>query len=187
MSKPDNRSLCCSFCGKSQQQVRKLIAGPTVYICDECIGLCNDIIAEEVDRELDDLRSMLHARVGSQERGVGRLRNFSERNAERLPAPLRDAIAEAASVSRRLESTLAESLPLVPRGHREEPADEGPPASLEEPVPLREIVFRVLTAWRALRSLRERLPRTVSPERFRAIDEATTTLGQLARQLDGLL
>ena len=43
--------LCCSFCGKSQKEVRKLIAGPTVYICDECIELCNDIIAEEYERE----------------------------------------------------------------------------------------------------------------------------------------
>lgn len=43
-------NLQCSFCGKSQKEVKKLIAGPTVYICDECIGLCNDIIAEEVDR-----------------------------------------------------------------------------------------------------------------------------------------
>ena len=41
----------CSFCGKSQDEVRKLIAGPTVYICDECIDLCNDIIAEECDQE----------------------------------------------------------------------------------------------------------------------------------------
>ncbi|MBL8911995.1 MAG: ATP-dependent Clp protease ATP-binding subunit ClpX [Archangium sp.] len=46
-----NQTLCCSFCGKSQKEVKKLIAGPTVYICDECIGLCNDIIAEEIDRE----------------------------------------------------------------------------------------------------------------------------------------
>jgi len=44
-------NLQCSFCGKSQKEVKKLIAGPTVYICDECIALCNDIIAEEVDRE----------------------------------------------------------------------------------------------------------------------------------------
>jgi ATP-dependent Clp protease ATP-binding subunit ClpX len=41
--------LQCSFCGKSQENVRKLIAGPTVYICDECIELCNDIIAEELE------------------------------------------------------------------------------------------------------------------------------------------
>jgi ATP-dependent Clp protease ATP-binding subunit ClpX len=46
-----NQTLSCSFCGKSQKEVKKLIAGPTVYICDECIGLCNDIIAEEIDRE----------------------------------------------------------------------------------------------------------------------------------------
>jgi ATP-dependent Clp protease ATP-binding subunit ClpX len=44
-------TLSCSFCGKSQKEVKKLIAGPTVYICDECIGLCNDIIAEEIAGE----------------------------------------------------------------------------------------------------------------------------------------
>jgi ATP-dependent Clp protease ATP-binding subunit ClpX len=46
-----NGNLSCSFCGKSQKEVKKLIAGPTVYICDECIGLCNDIIAEEVEKD----------------------------------------------------------------------------------------------------------------------------------------
>jgi len=47
----DNANLSCSFCGKSQKEVKKLIAGPTVYICDECIELCNDIIAEEYGQE----------------------------------------------------------------------------------------------------------------------------------------
>jgi ATP-dependent Clp protease ATP-binding subunit ClpX len=47
----NNGNLSCSFCGKSQKEVKKLIAGPTVYICDECIALCNDIIAEEVEKE----------------------------------------------------------------------------------------------------------------------------------------
>ncbi len=46
-SKDENSQLTCSFCGKSQDEVKKLIAGPTVYICDECIELCNDIIDEE--------------------------------------------------------------------------------------------------------------------------------------------
>ena len=41
--------LVCSFCGKDQDHVRKLIAGPTVFICDECIDLCNDMIEEEVE------------------------------------------------------------------------------------------------------------------------------------------
>jgi ATP-dependent protease Clp ATPase subunit len=40
-------NLSCSFCGKGQREVRNLIAGPTVYICNECVGLCNDIIAAE--------------------------------------------------------------------------------------------------------------------------------------------
>jgi ATP-dependent Clp protease ATP-binding subunit ClpX len=45
--------LKCSFCGKGQREVRKLIAGPTVYICDECVNLCNEIMAEEFDPALD--------------------------------------------------------------------------------------------------------------------------------------
>ncbi len=51
MDRRRDNNLCCSFCGKSQKEVKKLIAGPTVYICDECIGLCNDIIAEEIEKE----------------------------------------------------------------------------------------------------------------------------------------
>jgi ATP-dependent Clp protease ATP-binding subunit ClpX len=47
----DDANLSCSFCGKSQREVKKLIAGPTVYICDECIELCNDIIAEEYGQD----------------------------------------------------------------------------------------------------------------------------------------
>ena len=49
--KDNNGSLRCSFCGKGQKEVKKLIAGPGVYICDECISLCNDIIDEEKERE----------------------------------------------------------------------------------------------------------------------------------------
>ncbi len=51
MSTKDAGTLKCSFCGKGQKEVKKLIAGPGVYICDECIDLCNDIIDEEKDRE----------------------------------------------------------------------------------------------------------------------------------------
>jgi hypothetical protein len=55
MSKPyPHESLSCSFCGKSQREVRKLIAGPTVCICDECIGLCNDILAAEASPAADE-------------------------------------------------------------------------------------------------------------------------------------
>ncbi len=49
----ENGELKCSFCGKSQEQVRKLVAGPGVYICDECIELCNEIVEEELNEEID--------------------------------------------------------------------------------------------------------------------------------------
>ncbi len=50
----EDKLLYCSFCGKSQNEVRKLIAGPSVFICDECVDLCNDIIREEADAEADE-------------------------------------------------------------------------------------------------------------------------------------
>jgi len=49
----EDGELKCSFCGKSQDQVKKLVAGPGVYICDECIELCNEIVEEELDEELE--------------------------------------------------------------------------------------------------------------------------------------
>ena len=56
VDKKDNNEeklLFCSFCGKNQNEVRKLIAGPSVYICNECIDLCNDIIKEEINEAAD--------------------------------------------------------------------------------------------------------------------------------------
>lgn len=52
-------NLRCSFCGKSRDQVRKLIAGPTVYICDECVGLCNEIISEDWQETREEISSKL--------------------------------------------------------------------------------------------------------------------------------
>jgi ATP-dependent Clp protease ATP-binding subunit ClpX len=61
MAKQDktDRHLRCSFCGKSRDEVRKLIAGPTVYICDECVNLCNDIIAEDWEETKEEISSKL--------------------------------------------------------------------------------------------------------------------------------
>ena len=50
----EQKKLHCSFCGKNQDEVKKLIAGPSVYICNECVDLCNDIIEEEVKHEESD-------------------------------------------------------------------------------------------------------------------------------------
>ena len=49
-----DKQLRCSFCGKSKDSVRKFISGPSVYICNECISLCNEILAEEEEREQAD-------------------------------------------------------------------------------------------------------------------------------------
>src|SRR4026208_2031827 len=72
-----NKQLLCSFCGKSQRQVEQLVGGPGVYVCDECIDLCNEIIDEELTTpaqlDLDnlpkplDIYSVLNDYVGSQE------------------------------------------------------------------------------------------------------------------------
>ena len=50
----NGKLLYCSFCGKSQHEVRKLIAGPSVFVCDECVDLCNDIIREEIQEKETD-------------------------------------------------------------------------------------------------------------------------------------
>lgn len=55
----ENDNLFCSFCGKNQKEVKKLIAGPAVYICDECIQLCSEIIEEESDQESQDFEHSL--------------------------------------------------------------------------------------------------------------------------------
>ena len=58
-SSDSKNTLYCSFCGKSQHEVRKLIAGPSVFICDECVELCNDIIREELEEKAQSARSHL--------------------------------------------------------------------------------------------------------------------------------
>ena len=55
----EGKLLYCSFCGKSQHEVRKLIAGPSVFVCDECVELCNDIIREELDNRAERARDKL--------------------------------------------------------------------------------------------------------------------------------
>ena len=74
--------LRCSFCNKSQRDVKKLIAGPTVYICDECVDICLDIIAE--DRVLDQSQARDEAPEAARDQGVPRRvrRGTGDRQAE---------------------------------------------------------------------------------------------------------
>ena len=60
----EEKLLFCSFCGKNQNEVRKLIAGPSVYICNECIDLCNDIIQEEINETVEEATQSLYPLIG---------------------------------------------------------------------------------------------------------------------------
>jgi ATP-dependent Clp protease ATP-binding subunit ClpX len=99
-----NEQLLCSFCGKSQRQVKKLIAGPGVYICDECIDLCNEIIDEELTSptqlDLDnlpkptDIYSVLNDYVVSQEESKRTLAVAVYNHYKRVRMGLEDADVE---------------------------------------------------------------------------------------------
>ena len=96
----DNTVLQCSFCGKSQNEVKKLIAGPTVFICDECVELCNDIIAEEWEEDRgksfeqlpkpSDIKGTLDQYVIGQERAKKILSVALHNHYKRIDAKVQD-------------------------------------------------------------------------------------------------
>ena len=109
-------NLSCSFCGKGQREVRKLIAGPTVYICDECIRLCNDIIAEESER--DEGRPAVSLPTPAEiKKLLGRLRGRTGQGQE---GPLGRGLQplQAGLLPQARESPEARSEPARPRGRR---------------------------------------------------------------------
>ena len=109
MARPtdSNEQLLCSFCGKSQRQVKKLIAGPGVYICDECIDLCNEIIDEEL---LDSLRAATQG-PGRPPTSEKKLQKSLERaKQEGRDEPLREDIAMRKAVDLMVDSATAISV-----------------------------------------------------------------------------
>src|SRR5574344_2575022 len=66
----DDSRLKCSFCGKTQDQVKKLIAGPEVYICDECVELCNEILDEEFFENKDKDGATAEVKKGEEEKSI---------------------------------------------------------------------------------------------------------------------
>ena len=123
MAKEHTVNLSCSFCAKTQREVKKLIAGPGVYICDECIGLCNDIIAEQAEREAEsegEVRTVFVGRVKRHEAILTALVGFVRRHEDLLPASVKAAINELGLASTRLRKVVSESMALgepgAPRG-----------------------------------------------------------------------
>jgi len=116
------RTLYCSFCGKSQHDVEKLIAGPSVFICDECVKICNDVIAQEEARVAKD-RSVGDAPVepaGREPHRIGAIESMpterlllSLQSQEALFEQVRAAMQESVDTLRRREvswATIGEAL-----------------------------------------------------------------------------
>ena len=129
MKKEHTVNLQCSFCGKHQREVKKLIAGPTVYICDECIGLCNDIIAEELDRpegsKENDGRALLRFRIERLKREASWLSDCLREFGAEFPEPVRRSISGVIAAAERLKS--------AERGWDSAPAHRAP-AWLDRPL-----------------------------------------------------
>ena len=112
MAKEHTVDLRCSFCGKSQHEVRKLIAGPTVYICDECIGLCNDIIAEEAGCEAwvktlpVDAKVFIGSLLDRGSKAVERLLQAVVEKDSAIPVEARSAMTQLGSIWTTLRASL---------------------------------------------------------------------------------
>jgi ClpX C4-type zinc finger protein len=121
----NGRVLYCSFCGKSEHEVRKLIAGPSVYICDECVDLCNDIIDEQllrlIEGDAESARAMSterlsyyvdHARSGEQRNRLVLQRIERMLALRRSAAPVDDDILTSSGIIHLKNKTVDELLAM---------------------------------------------------------------------------
>ena len=106
MANQDEVNLSCSFCGKNQREVKKLIAGPTVYICDECIGLCNDIIAEEAGEAPKTVRLEIGRLLGDEASAADELRAYGDRSAAEVPDAVKRAISSLVAAAEALRTSV---------------------------------------------------------------------------------
>ena len=106
-SKDSSQALKCSFCGKSQKQVIKLIAGPGVYICDECIELCVEIIEEEKVEKLERLLEPTVTRMGYELWGIQyRSRRFEAKLCVYIDSSDGVSVDDCENVSRQVSGVL---------------------------------------------------------------------------------
>ena len=134
----EGKLLYCSFCGKSQHEVRKLIAGPSVFVCDECVELCNDIIREE----LEDADETGHDRLPKPQEIKAILDEYviGQRRAKKV---LSVAVSDASEPEVWTRPPVFAKQPLI----RERFSSTVPPATVSPP-PLPEFPVRLLVMTR---------------------------------------
>src|ERR671935_179706 len=119
-----DKHLRCSFCGKAKDAVRKFISGPSVYICNECIALCNEILAEDVENILVRLLQAADFNVSEAERGIVYIDEIDKiaRKSEN-PSITRDVSGEGVqqALLKIIEGTIAN---VPPKGGRKHPHQE---------------------------------------------------------------
>lgn len=173
MKKKHTVNLICSFCGKSQHEVKKLIAGPSVYICDECIGLCNQIIGEEVspvaraDVSPESARSLIGQLISQERRACELLRVCVAHAGSAVPDAVKHAASELVSASR--------SFGAAAKGWGSTEEAPRPPSSV--PVWLEPCLARLTGTAEVLQALRQALEGVVPGQRLKTIDHA---LGEIS-------
>lgn len=176
MEKEHTVNLQCSFCGKSQREVAKLIAGPSVCICNECIGLCNDILEEEPAEEREsgaDPKRLLGLHLAAQSKSLEPLLELRRKHAASLPRDVQQGVFRLAESLDALTTRVARWTPDVAADGPEEPADQ-----------LWPLIATLVATTRALRSTREPLPESLPMQHLAAIDGAVTDLMKLARRFE---
>jgi ClpX C4-type zinc finger len=175
-------NLSCSFCGKNQREVKKLIAGPNVYICDECIGLCNDIMGEvrALDRVSEagdkDVRALVGEAIVEEGKAAEVLLECRGRLGTALPESVWWRIGELVAVSRGLRSA------------SEKWTTSRDTDTLEPPVPawIEPELARLTRTAEMLHALCQALAKSVPPERVAPLERAADELVALRDTLRSL-
>jgi ClpX C4-type zinc finger protein len=189
-----NEDLCCSFCAKNQSKVRKLIAGPKVSICDECLELCNDIIAEDESRgahrrtlpaeplihPIDALSSLAGA-VGAAVRSVQEAAARCRGDHSRFPRPSTWSRCPRSSCSRSWVSGKRETRLLGREAARIREDEARRRASEVEMTGARSPVAALHDS---VRRLRRGLPDAIRMDHRPVLDEAEAHLDRLRSALD---
>jgi hypothetical protein len=176
MKKEHTVNLQCSFCGKHQREVKKLVAGPNVYICDECIGLCSDIVADEFERHAGKEPETVRLKIG-------RLLQDEARATAGLRATVGPPADVPESVRSSTRSLVAASEALQRSVQRWSLPPEEAAAMPDAPAWLDPALSRLTETEELVQGLRHALERSLTPERMLSFDRLQGHLSGVRKSL----